>query len=202
MKLIFATGNINKAKEIGKVLPEGFELLTLKDIDLKEDIPETSDTIEGNAVQKAMYIVEHFGLNCFADDTGLEVPALHNEPGVRSARYAGEQRSDEDNIDLLLSNLQDKTDRSARFKTVIALYLNGELTTFEGIVEGKIIEERRGTNGFGYDPVFEPENTGKTFAEMSMEEKNRISHRARAFAKMITFLNTHNSDRCSTHAEY
>ena len=188
MKILFATGNINKAKEVSSMLPQEFELLSLKDIELTEDIPETSATIEGNAIQKANYITEHFGMDCFADDTGLEIIALNNEPGVYSARYAGDHRSDEDNMALVQERLADKEDRSARFKTVIALNLNGTQHLFEGIVEGKIVEEKRGTNGFGYDPIFEPENCGKTFAELSMEEKNSMSHRARAFKKMISFL--------------
>lgn len=189
MKLVFATGNVNKAEEIRSMLPEGTELLTLKDLDLTEDIPETSPTLEGNAIQKANYIVEHFGLDCFADDTGLEVISLKNEPGVYSARYAGEQRNSEDNMDLLLKNLQGKEDRSAQFRTVIALHLEGQMHTFEGIVTGKIIEEKRGEKGFGYDPIFVPDGYTTTFAEMSMDEKNKISHRGRAFKKMFDFLN-------------
>lgn len=188
MKLVFATGNINKANEIRSMLPEETELLTLKDLDLNEDIPETSPTLEGNAIQKAQYIVEHFGMDCFADDTGLEVFALNNEPGVYSARYAGEQKNSEDNMDLLLKNLEGKSDRSARFRTVIALHLNGEMHTFEGIVNGTIIREKRGDKGFGYDPIFIPEGFTTTFAEMSMEDKNAVSHRARAFNKMFDFL--------------
>lgn len=189
MKLVFATGNVNKAEEIRSMLPEGTELLTLKDLELTEDIPETSPTLEGNAIQKANYIVEHFGLDCFADDTGLEVISLKNEPGVYSARYAGEQRNSEDNMDLLLKNLQGKEDRSAQFRTVIALHLEGQMHTFEGIVTGKIIEEKRGEKGFGYDPIFVPDGYTTTFAEMSMDEKNKISHRGRAFKKMFDFLN-------------
>lgn len=189
MKLVFATGNVNKAEEIRSMLPEGTELLTLKDLDLTEDIPETSPTLEGNAILKANYIVEHFGLDCFADDTGLELISLNNEPGVYSARYAGEQRNSEDNMDLLLKNLQGKEDRSAQFRTVIALHLEGQMHTFEGIVTGKIIEEKRGEKGFGYDPIFVPDGYTTTFAEMSMDEKNKISHRGRAFKKMFDFLN-------------
>ncbi len=188
MKILFATGNINKANEIQKVLPAEIEIITLKDIDLKEDIPETSPTIRGNALQKANYIKEHFNLNCFADDTGLEVNALNGEPGVFSARYAGPQRSDEDNMNLVLEKLSTLENRSARFKTVIALQLDGETFEFEGIVEGTILEEKRGEHGFGYDPIFEPENCGRTFAEMEMHEKNEYSHRARATKKMISFL--------------
>ena len=188
MKLLFATSNQHKAREIAALLADHIEILSLNDINLKEDIPETQPTIEGNANQKADYILAHFAIDCFADDTGLEVHALHNEPGVKSARYAGEQRSDEDNMRLLLERLKNSEDRSARFKTVIALRIQGEAHTFEGIVNGHIRYEKSGTQGFGYDPVFEPENVGKTFGEMTMEEKNKYSHRARAFAKMIHFL--------------
>lgn len=189
MKLVFSTGNLNKANEIKSMLPEDTELLTLKDLDLEDDIPETAPTLEGNAKLKAKYVVEHYNLDCFADDTGLEVYCLNNEPGVLSARYAGEQKSSEDNIKLLLSRLIEKNDRRARFRTVIALHLDGNLHTFEGIVEGKIIHEKRGEKGFGYDPIFIPDGYDITFAEMSLNEKNMISHRAKAFAKMIEFLN-------------
>lgn len=188
MKILFATANQNKANEIQRVLPKEIEIITLKDIDLTEDIPETSDTIRGNALQKANYIKTHFNIDCFADDTGLEINALNGEPGVYSARYAGSQRSDEDNMTLVLEKLQSHADRSARFKTVIALDLDGTIHEFEGIVNGVIRKEKSGDNGFGYDPIFEPENCGKTFAEMSMDEKNNYSHRARATAKMIAFL--------------
>jgi len=191
MKILFATANQNKAAEIQRMLPSHFELITLSDIELNEDIPETSDTIEGNAKQKADYITEHFNLNCFADDTGLEIKALNGEPGVYSARYAGNQRSDNDNMDLVLNKLVSVSDRSARFKTVIALNINDEQHLFEGIVNGTIRTEKTGTNGFGYDPIFEPENCGKTFAEMDMDEKNSYSHRARAIQKMITFIHDH-----------
>ena len=189
MKLVFATGNLNKAEEVRSMLPEGTELLTLKDLALKEDIPETAPNLEGNAILKAKYIVDRFGIDCFADDTGLEVYSLNNEPGVLSARYAGEQKNSEDNMNLMLSRLTDKEDRSARFRTVIALHINGEMHTFEGIVEGKIIQEKRGDEGFGYDPIFVPDGYDETFAEMSMDEKNKISHRARAFSKMFEYLN-------------
>ena len=189
MKLVFSTGNLNKANEIKSMLPEDTELLTLKDLDLEDDIPETAPTLEGNAKLKAKYVVEHYNIDCFADDTGLEVYCLNNEPGVLSARYAGEQKSSEDNIKLLLSRLIEKNDRRARFRTVIALHLDGNLHTFEGIVEGKIIHEKRGEKGFGYDPIFVPDGYDITFAEMSLNEKNMISHRAKAFVKMIEFLN-------------
>ena len=188
MKILFATSNKNKAQEIAKLLPPHLEIITLEDLDLKEEIPETSLTIEGNAIQKANYITEHFNIDCFADDTGLEVKALNGEPGVHSARYAGDQRSDSDNIDLLLERLGDFEDRSAQFRTVIALNFSGQQHIFEGIVEGLIRMERIGNHGFGYDSVFEPENLGRTFAEMTTTEKNEYSHRARAIAKMITFL--------------
>lgn len=188
MNILFATSNQNKAKEIAALLPEAYELMTLNDIDLKEDIPETQDTLEGNAKQKSEYVLNNFQLDCFADDTGLEIPSLNNEPGVRSARYAGEQRDSEANMQLVLDRLEGKEDRSARFRTVISLELNGQQHLFEGIVNGTIRKEKSGSEGFGYDPIFEPENCGKTFGEMSMNEKNAYSHRARAFEKMIAFL--------------
>jgi len=188
MKILFATGNQNKANEIQKVLPAEIEIITLKDIDLKEDIPETQNTLEGNAKQKSEYVLNNFDLDCFADDTGLEIPALNNEPGVRSARYAGEQRDSEANMQLVLDRLKGKDDRSARFRTVISLELNGKQYLFEGIVNGTIREGKSGDGGFGYDPIFEPENCGRTFGEMTMDEKNQYSHRARAFEKMINFL--------------
>jgi len=188
MKLIFATQNQHKAKEIQALLPSEFEVLTLNDIDIQEDIPETSDTLEGNASQKSHYILHHFSMDCFSDDTGLEIPALNNEPGVYSARYAGTAKNADDNMNLVLAKLKDKSDRSAQFRTVISLILNGKEHLFEGVVKGRIIEEKRGTDGFGYDPIFVPEDQDKTFAELSMEEKNKMSHRARAFEKMIHFL--------------
>lgn len=188
MKLLFATANVNKAKEIAALLPSSYELLTLRNIDLKEDIPETQNTLEGNAKQKSEYVLNNFNLDCFADDTGLEIPALNNEPGVRSARYAGEQRDSEANMQLVLDRLKGKEDRSARFRTVISLELNGKQYLFEGIVNGTIREGKSGDGGFGYDPIFEPENCGRTFGEMTMDEKNQYSHRARAFEKMINFL--------------
>lgn len=188
MQLIFATQNQNKAAEIQHLMPEGIQILSLKDIDCTDDIPETADTLEGNAQLKARWISEKYKVNCFADDTGLEVSTLNGEPGVFSARYAGEQRSDSDNINLLLLNLNSKTDRSAQFRTSICLIIDGKEFIFEGIVKGEIQENRSGDNGFGYDPVFVPEQLGKTFAEMKMDEKNQYSHRARAFQKMISFL--------------
>ncbi|MFT6245083.1 MAG: XTP/dITP diphosphohydrolase [Crocinitomicaceae bacterium] len=189
MKILFATSNLNKAAEVSSMLPEHFEILTLKDIDHTEDIPETSPTIKGNAMQKANFILENYKIDCFADDTGLEITALNGEPGVMSARYAGEQRSDADNMALVLNKLEGQSDRSAQFRTVIALNIRGIQFVFEGIVKGQILKVGRGENGFGYDPIFEPENCGKSFAEMTMEEKNSYSHRARAFVKMIEYLN-------------
>ena len=191
MKLIFASHNENKAKEIRSLLPQHIELLTLSDMQLLEEIPETADTLEGNALLKASYVYDRFGLNCFADDTGLEVHALNGAPGVYSARYAGSSKDPEANIALLLKNLANVEDRSARFRTSIALYWNGEQHFFDGIVDGQIAKVRSGSDGFGYDPVFIPENSTRTFAEMTLQEKNQQSHRARALEKMIDFLSTH-----------
>ncbi|WP_452228420.1 MULTISPECIES: non-canonical purine NTP diphosphatase [unclassified Lacinutrix] len=188
MQLVFATNNLNKLKEVQSLIPEHIKLLGLKDIGCFEEVPETQNTIEGNAVQKAAYIKKHYGYDCFADDTGLEVEALNNEPGVYSARYAGEQRKDNDNMDLLLSNLKDKTNRQARFKTVVALHLNGKLETFTGICKGAITPEKHGQNGFGYDPIFKAEGFDKTFAEISIAEKNKVGHRGKAVKQLVDFL--------------
>jgi XTP/dITP diphosphohydrolase len=188
MEICFATNNENKLAEVQKMLPDTIKLKTLAQIGCTAELPETQDTLEGNAKQKAQYVFEHFEINCFADDTGLEVYSLNNEPGVYSARYAGAQRNNQDNINLLLQNLQGKTDRKARFRTVITLVLDGEFFNFEGIVEGEIITEQRGTNGFGYDAVFVPSGYTQTFAEMNAEEKNKISHRGQAIAKLVTYL--------------
>lgn len=188
MKLVFATANKNKAAEIARLLPDSIEIITLRDLEVTEDIPETSDTLEGNAHLKAAYITEHFGLPCFADDTGLEVTALENRPGVRSARYAGEERSDANNMQKVLTELADLEDRSARFRTVIALHLPEGKQEFEGIVNGRILKEKQGNEGFGYDPIFAPEEESRSFAEMSMDEKNAISHRGRAIQKLVKFL--------------
>jgi XTP/dITP diphosphohydrolase len=190
MKLVFASNNLNKIKEIQSILNGSIELLSLKEIGCHEEIPETSDTIEGNAILKANYITEKYGYDCFADDTGLEVHALNGEPGVYSARYAGEQRNADDNMNKLLDSLIDKDDRSAQFKTVIALNLNGEQHLFTGIAKGEIILEKKGNHGFGYDPIFQPENYMETFAELSSEVKNKISHRAKATQQLIDFLNS------------
>lgn len=188
MKLVFATNNEHKINEIREMLSDKFILVSLDQIGCNDDIPETSDTIEGNASQKANYIYEKYGLNCFADDTGLEVEALDMAPGIYSARYAGPQRNSEDNIDKLLSELDKIKNRKARFRTVISLIIDGKETLFEGIVNGNIIEERKGKKGFGYDPVFQPEGYNLSFAEMDLKEKNKISHRGRAIAKLTNFL--------------
>ncbi len=189
MKLIFATHNHNKAKEIQSLVPVGIQILTLDDIECFDEIPETSSTLEGNANQKMQFIIDHYNVNCFADDTGLEIAALNGEPGVYSARYAGEMKDPNQNMELVLSKLNGVEDRSARFRTVIALFWQGKKYQFEGIVNGRITLSKSGKDGFGYDPIFEPENCGKTFADMNLTEKNLVSHRARAFAKMIEFLN-------------
>ncbi len=194
MKIIFATNNRHKLEEVSAILGKDFELVTPADCGITEDIPETQPTLEGNALQKARYIHERTGADCFADDTGLEVTALGGEPGVRSARYAGDAHDFDDNNRLLLKNLKGAADRSARFRTVIALILDGEEHLFEGRVEGAIIDEYRGTGGFGYDPIFVPEGSGATFAEMSAEHKNAISHRARAVEKLAEFLQMKNEE--------
>ena len=189
IKLVFATANLNKVKEIDQLLPDTVQLSSLKELGQKQAIPETSKTIEGNAIQKANFITDKFAVNCFADDTGLEINSLKGKPGVNSARYASEEKDDELNIKLVLKNLEGEAKRGAQFKTVIALNIDGEQHLFFGVVKGTIRKQRIGNNGFGYDPIFEPENCGKTFAEMTLEEKNKYSHRARAFNKMIRFLN-------------
>lgn len=188
MQLVFASNNPNKIREIQLLLPDTIQILSLEDIGCIEDIPETADTLEGNAILKANYVTEKFGYNCFADDTGLEVQALNGEPGVYSARYAGEQKDANDNMDKLLFNLKDKTDRCAQFKTVIALNLNGKQTLFTGIIEGKIIEQKMGTYGFGYDPIFVANGYTTTFAELTMKEKSGISHRGLAVKQLIKSL--------------
>ena len=190
MKLVFATNNLNKLKEVQSLIPEHIQLLSLKDIGCFEDVPETQRTIKGNAIQKAGYIKEHYGFDCFADDTGLEVEALHNEPGVFSARYAGEQRDANDNMDLLLKNLKDKPNRNAQFKTVVSLYLNNNLETFTGICKGEITTTKHGESGFGYDPIFKAKGYSKTFAQISLKEKNTIGHRGKAVRLLVDFLNT------------
>jgi len=190
MQLVFATNNSNKLKEVQSLIPKHIKLLSLKDIECFEDIPETQPTIEGNAIQKAEYVKQHYGYDCFADDTGLEVEALNNEPGVFSARYAGPQRDANDNMDLLLDNLKDKDNRNAQFKTVIALHLNNKLETFTGICKGDITTIKQGEKGFGYDPIFKAKGFDNTFAEITLEEKNRIGHRGKAVQLLVQFLNT------------
>lgn len=191
--LIMATNNEHKLREIRQILGDKYEVKGLKEIGCLEDIPETSDTLEGNALQKARYVYEHYGLNCFADDTGLEVEALGGAPGIYTARYGsmngyGDSHDSDANIACLLDRLQGATTRKARFRTVIALLQGGKEHLFEGIVEGEILTERRGQDGFGYDPIFAPVETGITFAEMGPVEKNRISHRGRATQKLVAFL--------------
>lgn len=188
-RIVFATNNVHKLQEIRAMIPEGIKLLSLADIGCHADIPETADTLEGNALIKARYVAEHYGMDCFADDTGLEVETLGGAPGVHTARYAGEAHDTEANIDKLLAELADKDNRKARFRTAIAFIVQQEEHLFEGILEGEIAPVRRGTNGFGYDPVFIPEGTGKTFAELGPDIKNRISHRALAVNQLIEYIN-------------
>lgn len=188
MDIIFATHNKNKLKEVQIMMPSRIKLLSLEDIGMNEDIPETSSTISGNAAQKAQFIRQRYDLPVFADDTGLEVLSLNNQPGVYSARYAGEQKNSQDNMDLLLKNLEGKRDRSARFVTVFALDMERCQTIFEGVCEGVITEERMGQDGFGYDPIFMPKGFEKTFAQMSLLEKGEISHRGIALRKLIAYL--------------
>ena len=190
MKLIFATNNQHKIDEIRSVLGKKIEIITLKEAGLNIDIPEPYNTLEENASGKSKTIFDITATNCFSEDTGLEVNVLNGEPGVKSARYAGEGRSFDANIEKLLSNLAGKSDRTARFRTVISLLIDGTETLFEGICEGRIIEKKRGLQGFGYDPVFIPTGSDKTFAEMDIVEKNRFSHRKKATEKLVAFLNT------------
>ena len=190
MQLVFATNNLNKLKEVQALMPNHIKLLSLKDIGCFEDIPETQNTIEGNAIQKAEFIKANYGYDCFADDTGLEVEALNGAPGVYSARYAGPQRNAQDNMDLLLKSLNGNVNRNARFKTVIALQLNNKQLTFTGICEGEITTSKHGDEGFGYDPIFKPKGHNMTFAEMDLNLKNSIGHRGKAILYLVNFLNT------------
>lgn len=187
--IVFATNNAHKMGEVSAILDSRFKLISLKEIGCFDDIPETQDTIEGNAVQKARFVWEKYGLDCIADDTGLEVEALNGAPGVYSARYAGEECIAENNIQKLLKELQGVENRKARFKTVAALILDGQVHLFEGIINGRILTEKRGADGFGYDPVFIPDQCSESFAEMSAEQKNTISHRAVAFQAFAEFMN-------------
>jgi len=186
--LVFATNNLNKIKEVQSLLPNTIQITSLESIGCFEEIPETANTIEGNAIQKANYITEKYGYDCFADDTGLEVEALDGEPGVDSAHYAGAQRNAEDNMNLLLENLQNQNNRKAQFKTVIALNINGIQHLFTGIAAGKITFEKMGNQGFGYDPIFQPDGFSETFAQLSLEQKGQISHRGKATKQLIDFL--------------
>lgn len=185
--LVFATNNLHKLEEVQALIGDRFHLKTLEDIGFHDDIPETGDTFEKNAKQKTDYLVERYEVNCFGDDSGLEIDALNKEPGVYSARYSGSRDMDQ-NIALVLERLGDNTDRSARFRTMISLYLDGKQYFFEGTIEGRIIQEKRGEKGFGYDPIFIPNGYNRTFAQMDIAEKNSISHRAIAIRKLADFL--------------
>lgn len=194
MTIVFATQNQNKVEEIQKLMPLNIQIQSLKDIHCNEDIPETEPTLEGNASLKSAYVSKHFKIDCFADDTGLEIESLNGEPGVKSARYADEiERSDEKNMALVLAKLKGNVNRKAQFRTVISLRLNTTEYSFEGICKGQIALTKSGNKGFGYDPIFIPDGFDKSFADMSMVEKNRISHRGRAVQKLVTFLNQFDS---------
>ena len=190
MHLCFATNNKGKIQEIKALIADKYNILSLQDIGCHEELAETQPTIEGNSLQKAEYVWNKYKVNCFADDTGLEVYSLNNAPGVISARYAGEKCSPEDNMNLLLKNMQNMTDRRAKFRACITLILNGEVKQFEGAVNGKILEAKQGAKGFGYDPVFQPEGFDRSFAELDMDEKNKISHRGKAVMELANYLNT------------
>jgi XTP/dITP diphosphohydrolase len=190
MELVFATNNKNKIEEVAHLLKNNFQLLSLQDIHCIEELPETGNTLKANALQKAKYIHERFGVNCFADDTGLKIEALNGEPGVFSARYAGEERNAKKNIEKVLTNMKGIKNRNAKFKTIIALLINNNKEyLFEGVINGTIATELKGHNGFGYDPIFIPDGNTKSFAAISLEEKNKISHRAIAVKKLAEFLN-------------
>ena len=188
MNIVFATNNPNKIHEVKKLLPKDYKLLSLKEINCFEELEETANTLEGNSLQKAKYVFEKYNMNCFADDTGLEVEALGGKPGVYSARYAGPDGDSEKNIQKLLAGLNGVENRNARFRTVISLLIKNELTQFEGIVNGKIIEQKRGESGFGYDPIFIPDGYNQTFAQLDIQVKNQISHRGKAVRKLVAFL--------------
>lgn len=190
MELVFATNNKHKLEELQAILGNEFKLLSLQDIDCNEEIPEDQATLEGNASQKAMFVFDKYGYNCFADDTGLEIEALNGEPGVYSARYAGEEKSAEANMQKVLEKLSKINNRKARFRTVISLIINGDENQFEGIVDGEMLKGKRGGSGFGYDPIFQPEGYSVSFAEMELSDKNKISHRGRAVQKLVAFLKT------------
>lgn len=190
MELVFATNNLNKLKEVQALIPHGIKLLSLKEIGCFEDVPETQNTIEGNAIQKTEYVKNNYGYDCFADDTGLEVDALNGAPGVYSARYAGDERDSNDNMNKLLDALRKKNNRNGQFKTVVALHLNNKLHTFTGICQGEITASKYGEKGFGYDPIFKPNGYNETFAEMDLSLKNKIGHRGKAITKLVEFLNS------------
>lgn len=192
MKICFATNNDHKIKEVQAMLGLSFQIVGLKDIGCNEELAEDQDTLEGNSMQKARYVYDHYQVPCFADDTGLEVQALNGAPGVYSARYAGHQRSAEDNMNLLLTNLSDTENRKAQFRTVVTLVTREGVNQFEGVLKGEILKEKRGKEGFGYDPLFLPEGQSKTLAEMSLAEKNTLSHRARAVHALTLFLKQKN----------
>lgn len=193
MKLVFATNNAHKLKEVQEILSDAIEILSLKDIGCFDDVEETEITLEGNAQLKANHITQKYGYDCFADDTGLEVDALDGAPGVYSARYAGEPRDSEKNMEKLLYELKNKSNRSAQFRTAVVLNLKGEQYLFEGVCKGEILTEKSGNAGFGYDPIFKPYGFSESFAEMNSEQKNKISHRGFAIQKLITFLNDYTS---------
>ncbi len=195
MELVFATNNQHKLQELQAILGDEFKLLSLKDIDCNEEIPEEQETLEGNATQKAKFVFDKYGYNCFADDTGLEISVLNGEPGVYSARYAGEEKSAEANMNMVLEKLSKINDRKARFRTVISLIINGDEKQFEGIVDGEVLMKKRGDSGFGYDPIFQPEGFDVSFAEMELSEKNKISHRGRAVQKLVGYLKTYDNEK-------
>ena len=191
MKLVFATNNLNKLKEVQEMLPNTIKLLSLKDINCFEEIEETEMSLDGNAKLKADYITQKYGYNCFSDDTGLEVESLNGKPGVYSARYAGEPSNSENNMQKLLSELKNSSNRKAQFRTAVSLNINDDNFIFEGICKGVILEKKQGEKGFGYDPIFKPENHAESFAQMSSEEKNIISHRGIAIKKLVRFLSSY-----------
>ncbi|WP_339738589.1 non-canonical purine NTP diphosphatase [uncultured Sunxiuqinia sp.] len=192
MELVFATNNPHKLRELQQLLGDEIHLLSLKDIGCDDEVPENQQTLEGNAAEKSFFIFEKYGYNCFADDTGLEIDALDGEPGVYSARYAGEEKSAEANMAKVLEKMKGITNRKARFRTVISLVIDGKENQFEGFVEGEILREKRGTEGFGYDPIFQPDGISQSFAEMNSEQKNQLSHRGRAVQKLVRYLKSLN----------
>lgn len=188
MRIVFATQNENKLKEVQTLMPEGIELISLGSLGQVEELEETSDTLEGNARQKAVFVFEKYGLPCFADDTGLEIDVINGAPGVYSARYAGEEKNADANMDKVLSELEGQENRNAQFRTSICLVISGKEHYFDGVVKGRMLTQRQGLKGFGYDPIFAPENESRSFAEMSPEEKNNMSHRGRAIRALVAFL--------------